>query len=174
MITEIRKVVWDKLIYLGRKHSIISPYLESYAKLYSGYIQLVQHLQMTNEKEPKIEPIWTVVANIVPEREFGPGGKEIKFGTKALSPKTKVYIIGWHQGMCESIIVVGLARKPKKFITMTIRVDWVENLRIKLAYNPIVIKKIHEFHGVDQTYLIEEFANEMFKTIPIWQAELKK
>ena len=129
---------------------------------------------MTHEKQTEIEPIWTVVANIVPEREFGPEGNEIKYGTKSFCPKTKVYIIGWHPGMCESIIVVGLARKPRKFVTMTIRADWVENLRVKLAYNPAVIKKIHEFHGADQTYLTKEFVNEMFNTIPIWHAELKK
>lgn len=76
--------------------------------------------------------------------------------------------------MCESIIVVGLARKPRKFVTMTIRANWVENLRVKLIYNPAVIKKIHEFHGINQTYLTEEFANQMCETIPIWQAELKK
>ena len=135
---------------------------------------VVQHLKMTHKKETEIEPIWTVVANIVHEREFGPEGKEIKYGTKAFRPKTKVYIIDWHPGMCESIIVVGLARKPRKFVTMTIRADWVENLRVKLAYNPAVIKKIQEFHGTEQTFLTEKFAYEMFNTIPIWQAELKK
>ncbi len=127
---------------------------------------------MATDRE--IKSIWTVVANIVTERAFGPERKEIKYGTKAFLPKTKVYIIDWHPGMCESIIVVGLARKSRKFVTMTIRADYVENLRVKLTYNPAVIEKIHEFHGADQTYLTEEFANKMFKTIPFWQAELKK
>ena len=130
---------------------------------------------MKDKKEIKTEPIWTVIAYIVTKRQFGPEGKETKYGTKAFRPKTKVYIIGWHPGMCESIIVVGLARKPRKFVTMTIRADWVENLRVKLTYNPAVIEKTIKFHGVDQTsYLTEHFANEIFKTIPIWQSELRK
>ncbi|MHA7056103.1 hypothetical protein ACWGOQ_0002715 [Aquimarina sp. M1] len=127
---------------------------------------------MTLEKE--IEPLWILAANIVSERQFGPVGIETKHGTKAFKPKTKVYIIGWHPGMCESIIVIGLARKPRKFVTMTIRADWVENLRVKLTYNPAVIKKIHKFHGVDQTYLTEEFVTKMCKDIPVWQEKLEK
>lgn len=135
---------------------------------------VTQHFEMTTDKNPEIEPIWTVAANIVAERPYGPEGKETKIGTKHFSPGTKVYIIDWYPGMCESIVVVGLSRKPKKFITITIRADYVENLRVQMAYNPTVIKKIHEFHGVDQTYLTEEFVNKMKETIPHWQAELKK
>ncbi len=126
------------------------------------------------KNEYKDKPIWTVVANIVNERTFGPNGSEIKIGTKHFKPGTKVYIIGWHPGTCESIIVVGMARKSRKFIRITIRANWVENLRVKLAYNPAVIEKIHEFHGADQTYLTEEFVNEMCETIPKWQKELNK
>ncbi|MBS9774788.1 MAG: hypothetical protein KGV59_06510 [Tenacibaculum sp.] len=126
-----------------------------------------------NEELKITNPIWVVVANIVEERPFGHNGNETKYGTKAFKPNTKVYIVDWHPGMCESIVVIGLARKPKRLITITIRVDLVKNFRIKLVYNPAVIKKIHKIHGVDQTYLTKEFANEMYKTLPIWQAELK-
>jgi len=129
---------------------------------------------MTTNNTSELEPIWTVAANIVAERPYGSGGKETRIGTKHFSPGTKVYIIDWHHGMCESIVVVGLSRKPKKFITITIRADYVENLRVQMAYNPTVLKKIHEFHGIDQTYLTEEFVNTMCETIPVWQAELKK
>lgn len=135
------------------------------------YVNVVK-CKMTHEKEN--EPIWAVIANIVSERKFGPEGKEIKYGTKVFRPKTKVYIIGWHPGMCESIIVIGLARNPRKFVTITIRADWVENLRVKLVYNPAVISRIHEFQEINKTYLTEEFANEMCKTIPVWQTELRK
>ena len=135
---------------------------------------ILHYLKMTHDKEIEVKAAWTVIGNIVSGRQFGPEGNETRYGTKTFRPKTRVYIIGWHPGMSESIIVVGLARKPRKFVTMTIRADWVENLRVKLAYNPTVIKKIHEFHGEDQTYLTEEFVNEMFEKIPIWQAQLKK
>lgn len=126
------------------------------------------------KNEHKDKPIWTVVANIVNERTFGPNGAEIKIGTKHFRPGTKVYIIDWHPGTCESIIVVGMARKSRKFIRITIRANWVENLRVKLAYNPAVIEKIHEHMGAEQTFLTEEFANKMCETIPKWQKEMNK
>ena len=46
-------------------------------------------------------PVWTVTANIVPTRKFGPGGTETRMGTKHFSPGTKVYIIDWYPGTCE-------------------------------------------------------------------------
>lgn len=119
-------------------------------------------------------PVWTVVGNIVAERPYGTNGAETKQGTKAFKPGNKVYIIDWYPGMCESITVIGLARKSKKLVTMVINVKWVENLRIKLTYNPAVIRKIHEYHGINQTYLTEEFAEKLYQAIPLWQAALKK
>lgn len=126
------------------------------------------------KNELKEEPIWTVVANIVEERPYGPNGKEIKIGTKYFKPGAKVYIIDWHPGTCESIIVIGMVRKSKKFIRITIKITGVENLRIKMAYNPTVIEKIQEHHGAEQTYLTEEFVNKMSQTIPLWQEEMKQ
>lgn len=126
------------------------------------------------KNEHKDKPVWTVVANIVNERTFGPNGAEIKIGTKHFKPGTKVYIIDWHSGAREWIIVVGMARKSRKFIRITIRVNWVENLRVKLAYNPAVIEEIHEYMGAEQTFLTEEFTNKMCETIPKWQKEMNK
>nr|GFD56498.1 hypothetical protein [Tanacetum cinerariifolium] len=39
------------------------------------------------------ESYWTAVANIVRERPYGPGGAEIRLGTKHFAPGAKVYII---------------------------------------------------------------------------------
>jgi diadenosine tetraphosphate (Ap4A) HIT family hydrolase len=120
------------------------------------------------------ESYWTVVANIVKERPYGPGGQQIKHGTKHFKPGTKVYIIDWYPGMCEDIIVVGMARRPLRFIKVVIRADWVENLRIKPAYAPIVMKKIKEHYSEDLFRLTKEFAETMFETIPLWQEEMKR
>ena len=133
------------------------------------------HWQLEKTKnELKDQPIWTVVGNIVNERPYGLNGSEIKIGTKYFKPGAKVYIIDWHPGTCESIIVIGMTRKSRKFIRITIKANWVENLRVKLAYNPAVIEKIQEFMGAEQTYLTEEFANKMCETIPKWQKEMNK
>lgn len=119
-------------------------------------------------------PIWTVVANIVYERKAGIDGKEIKIGTKNFNSGTKVYVISWQPSLAENIVVVGLERKSKKFITTYLRADYIENLRVKIAHNPFVIKKIHEFHGEEQTYLTEKLANKMYSEIPSWQKKLRK
>ena len=122
-------------------------------------------------------PAWTVTANIVPTRKFGPGGTETRMGTKHFSPGTKVYIIDWYPGTCEDIIVVGLSRKPKRFIKVVIRADWVENLRIKLCYHPAALDKIYSHFDADEDHmdrLNKEFAQQMYHAIPHWQAELMK
>ena len=116
-----------------------------------------------------------MVANIVSERPYGPGGQEVKIGTKHFRPGTKVYIIDWFPGMCEDIIVIGLARKPKRYIDVVIKVDWIENLRMKLCYDPSVLRKIYgHFKDGDIDKLTKEFIISMYDTIPVWQQEIKK
>jgi hypothetical protein len=68
------------------------------------------------------EYYWTAVGNIVRERPYGPGGAEIRFGTKHFASGAKAYIINWYAGMCRRIIVVGLHRKSKRFITLALDV----------------------------------------------------
>ena len=91
--------------------------------------------------EAALESCWTAVGNIIRERPYGPGGAEIRFGTKHFAPGAKVYIINWYAGMCERIIVAGMHRKSKHLITITIDVRLVENLRSKVYYNPGAITK---------------------------------
>lgn len=119
--------------------------------------------------------MWTVVANIVEERLYGPSGNEIRKGTKQFRPRAKVYIIDWYAGVCEDIIVVGQARKSRRFIKIVIRATWVEDLRVKLCYNPQVIEKIKEHYpGVHIGQLNQELAQTMCKMIPVWQQEMNK
>lgn len=82
------------------------------------------------------------MGNIVTERPYGPGGTETRRGTKHFSGGTKVYIVGTYAGMCEDITVVGLARKPRRYIRVTLRVTQVENLRVKPCYQPAVLRKM--------------------------------
>jgi len=91
-----------------------------------------------------VEPKWLVTANIVENRPYGPGGKEIRNGTKLFRGGAKVYIVGAHAGMCEDIIVLGHHRKSGKFIQSVIKVYHVENIRMTLCYSPTALKKVAE------------------------------
>ena len=125
--------------------------------------------------EEPVEAYWTAVGNIVQERPYGPGGAETRLGTKHFAPGAKVYIIDWYAGGCERIVVTGLHRKSKKFIRLVIDVKLVQNLRPKLCYTPAVIKKIKEHYSPERLqYLTQEFAGTICKTLPHWQAELRK
>ena len=129
---------------------------------------------MTSDKD--ITPIWTVAANVVTERPFGPQGLETKIGTNLFPPKTKVYIIDWFAGTCQSVTVVGLSRRPKRFIRTVLRVDTIENFRVKLCYEPKAIELIKEHFATDNDTidrLNKEFVETMCQALPIWQKELK-
>jgi hypothetical protein len=118
------------------------------------------------------ESYWTAVANIVRERPYGPGGAEIRFGTKHFAPGAKVYIIDWFPGTCERIAVVGLHRKAKQLIAIILDVKLVENLRAKVCYAPAVIAKIKDYYqSEDLSFLTQEFADALCKTLPFWQAQ---
>jgi hypothetical protein len=126
------------------------------------------------------ESYWTAVGNIVRERPYGPGGAEIRFGTKHFAPGAKVYIINWYAGMCRRIIVVGMHRKSKRLITLALDVRLVENLRPKVCYDPAVIAKFKE-HFTPKTHyypgtigsLTQEFAERVCAAIPQWQQNYK-
>ena len=126
------------------------------------------------------ESYWTAVGNIIRERPYGPGGAEIRLGTKHFAPGAKVYIINWYAGMCQRIIVIGLHRKSKRFITLAIDVRLVENLRPKVCYDPTVIAKINEHYSPTPHYnpgridsLTKEFAQTICEAIPHWQLNYK-
>ncbi len=105
----------------------------------------------------KIEPIWTVVGNIVEKRINGQDGKEY-FGTKYFTPNTKVYIIyPYSSGF--SVEVIGRERKTKHFIKVILNIKYIYNFRAKLCYNPNVINKVnHQFFDKESSEsFVEEF-----------------
>jgi len=116
-------------------------------------------------------PLWTLVANIKREISYGEGKRQTRIGTKQFSPGTKVYIIDWFAGMTEDITVIGLARDTKRLITIVIRAEWVEHLRVKLCYNAKVCSKIKTYFDKEEAGMqlyTEQFINEMFIGIPQW------
>jgi len=93
-------------------------------------------------EKPDIEPIWLITANVLQERKCGEGGTESRRGTKHFRGGAKVYIVGAHWGMCESVIVIGHHRASGRYVQMTIKRRYIENLRMTLCYSPKVIELV--------------------------------
>ena len=91
-------------------------------------------------QQPEVEPIWLITANVLHERKYGVGQAETRQGTKHFRGGAKVYIVGAHWGMCESVIVIGHHRASGRFVKMTIKKRYIENLRMTLCYSPKVIE----------------------------------
>ncbi len=93
--------------------------------------------------EPR--PAWCAVASVVRDRPFGPGGAEVRRGTKHFAPGAKVYLVTGYWGMGgENVIVVGRHRGTRRFVKMNIRSDYLQDWRTELAYSPTVIEALAE------------------------------
>jgi hypothetical protein len=97
------------------------------------------------------DAIWCVVANVVDERPYGPGGIEVRRGTRLFASGTKVSCFPplWGDGY-ERVKVVGRHRRTHRYITTTVRSAWLMNWRVKLVYSPHVIREM--LRGVQAYY----------------------
>jgi hypothetical protein len=110
------------------------------------------------QAQPSVEPVWCVVANIVPERPYGPGGAEKRRGTKHFRPGAKVYCFPalWGDGY-EQIKVVGRHRRSNRYVTMVIKSAWLENWRVKLVYSPDIIRRLDgKWNATEESRLVAE------------------
>jgi hypothetical protein len=74
---------------------------------------------------------YCLVGNIVREREFG-STHELKLGTKHFTPGTKVYCLPPQWGDAyENVIVVGICRKSRRWITVVMPSKHITNWRGK-------------------------------------------
>jgi hypothetical protein len=141
-----------------------------------GFIRKIINPKVNESTVPHDEEsIWSIVANIKKEIPYGPQGSEIKSGLKKFKAGAKVHIIGAFYGMGEDIIVMGQHRKSGKYISCVIKVNTVENLRVKKIYS----KKILELLKNDKDYQIaqrgfssKEKAEELAILIPKWVLQL--
>jgi hypothetical protein len=94
------------------------------------------------EDDGAVTPRWCVVANVVRERLHGSEG-EVRHGTKHFSPGTKVYLVLAYWGIGgETVKVLGLGRKPRRWITVDVRARVLENWRAKVIYEPAVLRRL--------------------------------
>ncbi len=99
-------------------------------------------------------PVWCVAANVVNERPYGPGGAEVRRGTRHFAPGAKVYVFHFFWGMGgEQVTVVGRHRKSRRFITLIMPAAHLANWRAELVYSPNVIR-----HVLDDRQVAGEFA----------------
>ena len=87
--------------------------------------------------------LWCLVANVVRERPYGPGGKAIRRGNKHFAPGAKVYCYPaqWGDGY-ERIQVLGRHRATHRYVKMIVSEKWLTNWRAQLAYSPHVIREL--------------------------------
>jgi hypothetical protein len=95
--------------------------------------------------EAEETPVWSMVANVIDERPFGPGGEERRQGLKIFAPGAKVYVVGGFAGMAYDVVtVVGRGRKASRFVTAHVRTEHLVNWRVELVYSPAVLRRIAE------------------------------
>jgi hypothetical protein len=130
---------------------------------------MIQPVSEISDQNPG-DALWCIVGNVVEERAYGPGGVETRRGTKHFRPGAKVHIIDWYPGGSYAIVVVGQHRRSRSFIKVVMNVNHVENLRVKMIYNPKVIE-IASAHADERgVVLTQERAQEIASTLPHWQA----
>jgi hypothetical protein len=89
---------------------------------------------------------WCVIANVRERIHHGPNnGDWIQIGTKHFSPGTKVYVIGVHwDAELTKICAIGRHRGTARLVAIGMRPGWLTDWRVKLIYEPRVLKKISE------------------------------
>jgi len=99
------------------------------------------------------QPMWCLVGNIVAEHRFGMAD-EVRRGSKQFSSGTKVYCLPPQWGdMYEKCVAVGIARGSRRWITVVMSRDLVENPRAKVVYDPLVVKRLRDgFQGFDRQW----------------------
>ena len=122
------------------------------------------------DAEPTPESFCTAIGNIIAERPYGPGGEEIRTGTKHFRPGAKVYIIDWFPGTCEDVVVIGHHRKSNRPIKAIIKAKFIENLRVKSCYSIAAVRLIKEHQATQPAPgLTPEFAETLCQTLPHWR-----
>jgi hypothetical protein len=119
-----------------------------------------------------VGPVWCPVANMVRERPYGPGGREIRRGSKHFAPGAKLYCYPalWGDGY-EQIQVIGRHRGTHRYVKMIVNEKWLTNWRVQLAYSPHVIREL--WPAWDGTKRSRERAQEIvdFMTARVMERE---
>jgi uncharacterized protein (TIGR02996 family) len=90
-------------------------------------------------------PVWCISGNIVESRPFGPGGTEIRRGTRLFKGNAKLHLADLDSGYwlfrpsppwTPQFRVVGRHRKSLDWIACYLRPEYATNWRVELVYQP--------------------------------------
>jgi hypothetical protein len=84
---------------------------------------------------------WCLVGNIIEAHPYGQE-HEIRRGSKHFTPGTKVYCLPTRWDGFDRIMVIGLHRGSKRFVTTIMSSEHITNWRAKLIYEPQVLRKL--------------------------------
>lgn len=88
---------------------------------------------------------WCLVGNIVGLRACGPGGAELKHGSKHFSGGTKVWCLppqwDWSH---ENIVAIGRHRGSHRLMKLVMRRQSIEQWRARVVYHPGVLRRLNE------------------------------
>jgi hypothetical protein len=97
------------------------------------------------EETARPSPVWSIAANVLRSRPYGPGGAELRRGLKLFAGGAKVYVAGGFAGMgYETVTVVGRPRGSRRYSIVHVRAGHLTNWRVELVYSPAAMRRIHE------------------------------
>lgn len=92
--------------------------------------------------------MWCIVANVVDEHPYGPGGVESRRGLRIFRPGAKLYVADGFGGMgWETLEVVGQARTSPRYVAAKVRTEHLTNWRVKAVYSPAALRRIEQIRG---------------------------
>ncbi|MBC7813266.1 MAG: hypothetical protein H7175_19060 [Burkholderiales bacterium] len=101
---------------------------------------------------PKIEPIWSIVANVIEERPYGQGGKETRRGTRKFRGGQKVNLQDMLSMNSRVAIVIGRHHGKHGYISCAVPMAFLTNWRIELTYIPTIIHRIQFGYATPEQY----------------------
>jgi hypothetical protein len=91
----------------------------------------------------RVEPIWGVTARVAKSLPFGPGGKDVRRGTKKFRANQKVYLQADWWGTGSSIVtVIGRFHGKHQYISSAVSTAYLTDFRAELVYSPAIIERI--------------------------------
>lgn len=119
--------------------------------------------------DPQPTPIWSLVANVVGSRRYGPGGAETRRGVKIFTGGAKVYLAGRFH-CADALPVVGLSRHPHRLVNAVVHARFLTDWRVRLVYSPAVLRALTTADvGLDLPYRYRR-ERELDELAPVDQA----
>jgi hypothetical protein len=102
--------------------------------------------------EPPVQqqlPVWSITANVVEERPYGPDGEQTRRGVKLFPGGAKVYVAGGFAGNGDRVVtVIGRTRHTPGYAVVHLPREYLTGWRVELVYSPAAAHRIDEVrHG---------------------------